>query len=402
MEPTVLIAAVVVAALVFDFCNGWNDSANAIATVVSTRVLSPLSAVILAGGLNFVGGLLSEEVASTVGTGLVDPGRITQTIVLAAMISGSLWVGAMTWLGMPISGTHSLVGGLIGAAGFALGVGALEGRGVGTVLAAMLISPLAGLAVGFAVMAALMWAFRRARPVLVNRLFGKLQLVSVGAMACVHGMNDAQKVMGVITVALVAGGLHEPDQALRAPGPATVAEVCVARGDRVLPRQVVLTVRDDAGRVSALVAEHGGRLRALRVAVGARLAPGQVVADVRAGVPLWVKLACSFVIALGTCAGGWKVIRTLGMNLIKIRPIHGFAAETGASLTLALAATWGVPVSTTHTITGAIMGVGATQGLYRVRWGLGKKIVLSWILTLPLTALLGGATWGLLRLLGLP
>ncbi|MBX3468332.1 MAG: inorganic phosphate transporter [Planctomycetes bacterium] len=318
MEPTTLIVAVVIAALIFDFCNGWNDSANAIATVVSTRVLSPITAVVLAALLNFAGAFASEEVAKTIGSGLVNAADVTQTIVLASMLSASVWVAMMTFVGMPISGSHSLIGALVGAAAFAKGWSIVHSGGVFKVLVAMLISPILGALMGFVIMAAVLWLFRRARPTFVNQLFGKLQLLSVSLMSWMHGTNDAQKVMGVITLALFAGGFVETND-----------------------------------------------------------------------VPLWVKVSCATMMGLGTACGGWKVIRTLGMGLIKIRPVHGFAAETGASLTLGLAAWQGIPVSTTHTITGSIIGVGTTQRA-SVSWGLGKKILYAWLLTLPSTALLGG------------
>lgn len=335
MEPTTLIIAVVIAALIFDFCNGWNDSANAIATVVSTRVLSPLAAVGLSACLNFAGAFASEEVAKTIGSGLVDKELVTQTMVLASMMSASFWVGSMTMVGMPISGSHSLIGALVGAAAFAKGIDSIHADGVGKVLLAMLLSPVLGALFGFMVMAAILWLFRRARPTLVNQLFGKLQLASVGLMSWMHGTNDAQKVMGVITLALFAGGFLQA-------GPS---------GDLA--------------------------------------------------VPLWVKIACATVMGIGTAAGGWKVIRTLGMGLIKIKPVHGFAAETGASITLGIAAWQGIPVSTTHTITGTIIGVGTTQRASGVNFGLGKKIMYAWLLTLPATALLSGLFHFLLTLVGL-
>ena len=331
MDPaTLFIVAVVVAALAFDFCNGWNDSANAIATVVSTRVLSPLTAVLIAALLNFAGAFLSEGVAKTIGKGIVDANQVTQAVVLASMLSATLWVAAMTLVGMPISGSHSLIGSLVGAAAFAKGLGVIHTHGLVTTLVAMLVSPLAGFLIGFLVMLIVLYICRYMRPGTVGVVFGKLQLVSVSAMAGSHGMNDAQKVMGVITLALIAG--------------------------KFLPKD--------------------------------------------APVPLWVKVACATVMAIGTLAGGWKVIKTLGMGLIKIKPVHGFAAETGASITLGVAAYMGVPVSTTHTITGSIMGVGATRRLSAVSWGLGTKILVAWVLTLPATALMGGLFYMLLRLLG--
>lgn len=316
-DPLFLTIAVVITALIFDYTNGWNDSANAIATVVSTRVLSPGRAVLLAAVLNFGGALASTEVAKTIGGGLVDKDVVTQEVVLCSMAAAAIWVGVLTQFGMPISGSHSLIGSLVGAAAMAKGWSAVHVSGLHKVLLALLISPVAGLILGFLLMWGLTWLVRAWSPGRVAAVFGKGQLLSVSWMAWEHGHNDAQKVMGVITLALFAGKYQETLE-----------------------------------------------------------------------VPLWVKLACATAMALGTAAGGWKVIRTLGSGLIKIQPIHGFAAESAASVTLAAAAWNGVPVSTTHTITGCIMGVGATRRLSAVRWGLGGKILLAWLFTLPMTALL--------------
>ena len=325
-EPSfVLIIAVVVAALAFDYTNGWNDSANAIATVVSTRVLSPGRAVLLAAVLNFGGALVSTKVAKMIGGGLVDSEQVTQSVVLASMLASAAWVGGMTYIGMPISGSHSLIGALIGSAAMAKGWGVVHASGVTKVLIALLVSPLLGLGLGFLLMWALLWLVRRWSPHRVGAVFGKAQIASVSWMAWEHGTNDAQKVMGVITLALVAGKFQ------------TGLEV-----------------------------------------------------------PLWVKIACATAMSVGTAAGGWKVIRTLGTGLIKIQPIHGFAAETAASITLAGAAHLGIPVSTTHTITGAIMGVGSTKRLSAVKWGLGGKILVAWLFTLPMCALLAALAYRLL------
>ena len=327
-EPSLLILVVVVTAVVFDYMNGWNDSANAIATVVSTRVLSPGRAVVLAALLNLGGALVSVKVAKTITAGIVEPAMITQTAVLACMLSAAAWVWFCTAGGLPISGSHSLIGALVGAALAKTGtLDVVQPAGVEKVLLAMLISPLLGFAISFVLMGSLLWILRSFSNSQVQRTFGKLQLVSVSFMAWEHGRNDAQKVMGVITLALIAGGFQ---------------------------------------------------------------------ASSDTNPQLWVKLVCGTAMALGTAAGGWKVIRTLGSNLIKIQPVHGFAAETGASITLAMAASIGAPVSTTHTITGAIMGVGATRRLSAVRWGLGTKIMMAWVFTLPTTAILGALFyWGL-------
>jgi PiT family inorganic phosphate transporter len=318
-DPAVLIVLVVIVALMFDFANGWNDAANAIATVVSTRVLSPLTAVLLAGSLNFVGAYLSTRVAKTIGGSIVDPTTVTLTVILAAMLGAFLWTFFMTRIGMPISGSHSLIGGLIGAVIFASGFGVLKMGGVYKVFLALLISPVFGLIVGFLVMVSIMHIFKKVSPATVNRYFGRLQIISVSFMALSHGTNDAQKVMGIITMALLSGGYISTFE-----------------------------------------------------------------------VPLWVMSACALMMGLGTATGGWKVIKTLGLKLSKIQPVHGFAAESAASAVLLTAANLGAPVSTTHVITTCIMGVGSTRRLSAVRWGIGKKIVYAWVFTLPACGIMAG------------
>ena len=319
MEISFLIIAVVVVALMFDFANGWNDSANAIATVVSTRVLSPLNAVLLAGVLNFAGAFFSTSVAKTIGKGIVDPTIISPVVVLAAMLGAFTWTAIMTLRGLPISGSHSLIGGLVGSVIFAKGVTVLKMAGIKKIGLALLFSPIFGLVIGFLLMVIIMHIFKNCSTGWVNKIFGKLQLVSVCAMAYSHGANDAQKVMGIITMALVSGGY--------------------------------LTEME---------------------------------------VPFWVIVACGTVMGLGTAMGGWKVIKTLGLQLSKIQPVHGFAAESSASIVLMGAAAIGAPVSTTHVITSCIMGVGSTKRLSAVRWGIGKKILYAWVFTLPACGIMAG------------
>lgn len=324
-ESFELIVLIVIVALMFDFANGWNDAANAIATVVSTRVLSPLSAVLLAAVLNFVGAYLSTRVAKTIGSGMVDPRMVSDVVVLSAMLSAFLWTFLMTVVGMPISGSHSLIGGLVGAVVSSKGFSVLKAKGIYKVLTALLISPLVGLVAGFIIMVMLMHLFKTMSPGRVNAIFGKLQIISVSFMALSHGTNDAQKVMGIITMALVSRGYLETMD-----------------------------------------------------------------------VPLWVMTICAITMGAGTAFGGWRVIRTLGLKLSKIQPVHGFAAESAASITLLGAASMGAPVSTTHVITSCIMGVGATRRLSAVRWGIGKKILYAWILTLPACAIIAGMLYPLL------
>lgn len=312
----VILILVVGAALLFDFANGQNDSANAIATVISTKVLSPLSAIIFATVLNFVGALVSTKVAKTIGGGLVDPTIVTNTVILASMLVAAGWVMVCSRLGLPVSGSHALIGSLVGAALAGFGFAALKVKGILLVLIALVLSPLMGFAIGYALLVVFYWIAARWSPPTARRIFSLLQTGSSGFMAFTHGMNDAQKVMGVITLALFT-----------------------------------------SGKIPAIA------------------------------VPHWVMLACASVMALGTAAGGWGVIRTLGTKLTHLRPIEGCAAETAAGVTLALAAHLGAPVSTTHTITGAIMGVGTAYRMKSVKWLVGTKIVSAWVLTLPACAL---------------
>ncbi|MEW6752575.1 MAG: inorganic phosphate transporter [Candidatus Latescibacterota bacterium] len=316
---TTILVLVIVAALVFDFVNGWNDSANAIATVISTRVLSPLTAVLFAAVLNFVGALVSTRVAHTIGGGLVDPSVIQEYVILASMVAAAAWVALCTLWGLPISGSHSLIGGLVGSAAAIYGPTVLKAGGVAKVLVAMAVSPVLGLVIGFILQIAVYWLARTMTPATARRSFGVMQLFSSGFMAFTHGMNDAQKVMGVITLALFSAGLLS-----------------------------------------------------------------------QIAVPLWVMLLCATAMALGTAVGGQRVIKTLGMRLTHLRPAEGFAAETAAGLVLSVAAGMGVPVSTTHTITGSILGSGSAYRPRGVKWSIGQKIVYAWIFTLPATALLGG------------
>jgi len=330
LDPSLMLVVIVVAALLFDFVNGWNDSANAIATVVSTRTLSPLQAVTMAAVLNFVGALVSTKVAKTIGGGLVDPSVVTGDIVLAAMVSATLWVAFCTVFGLPISGSHSLVGGLVGAAVARFGTDVVIMDGIWKVLVGLFLSPVLGFVGGAILLFIVYWMAYRMRPRTARRTFGTLQVLSSCFMAYTHGMNDAQKVMGVITLALFS-----------------------------------------AGKISDII------------------------------VPTWVMFSCALVMGLGTAAGGWGVIKTLGMKLAHIRPIEGFAAETAGGVVLSLAAHFGVPVSTTHTITGSILGVGAAFRAKAVKWSIGTKIVYAWVFTLPCTALLAALLAMLIHKLGI-
>ncbi|HEX6988210.1 MAG TPA: inorganic phosphate transporter [Bacillota bacterium] len=327
-EPQWLILAVVAAALLFDFTNGWNDAANAVATVVSTRVLSPFAAVSLSALLNVVGAFYSTAVARTIGSDIIDPAVATQQVVLAALIGGITWNTAMTIAGLPISASHALLGGMIGAALVHGGAGALQMEGIRLILIAMILSPAVGLVFGYVFIQVLRRVFGGAPPALVNALFRRLQLLSAGWMSFSHGTNDAQKAMGIMTLALFSGGYIDSID-----------------------------------------------------------------------VPGWVVLVCALAMGVGTMVGGWRVIRTLGMRMLKLEPIHGFAAETGAALVLTFTAGSGVPVSTTHTITGSILGVGASRGFSAVRWGVAGKILYAWLFTLPGSGLVAALSYAIFRAL---
>jgi len=323
-----LLIAVIVAALVFDFINGFHDAANAIATSVSTGVLPIRTAVIIAAIFNFVGALTGVKVAQTIAKGFAAPGDVTQTVVLSALIGASTWNLLTWWRGMPSSSSHALIGGLAGAVVAQAGVSAFEWETlVGKVLVPLVLSPLLGFVIAFFVMVGLLWLVRESRPATVHRRSRVMQLVSACAMAFSHGSNDAQKVMGVITLALVS---------------------FVAGGHEGLP-EWMLPVDGD----------H---------------------------IPTWVILSCAGAIALGTAAGGKRIIKTMGSKIIRISPLQGFAAETAGTATILGASAMGVPVSTTHCINAAIMGVGASKRLSAVRWGVAGNMFLAWVMTLPASA----------------
>ena len=330
-EIPLLLVLIVLVALVFDFTNGAHDCANAIATVVSTKVLSPRTAVIMAAVLNLGGALLGTEVAKTLGSGIVHPDVVvgSHVLVLAALVGAIAW-NLITWyFGIPSSSSHALIGGLIGAAVADAGFSSLNGVSiVHKVLLPLVISPLSGFIVGFLCMWLLYWLFARVNRGVINRSFRKMQILSAGFMATSHGLNDAQKTMGIITLALVVFGQLE-------------------------------TVE----------------------------------------VPLWVKLACASAMAAGTAIGGWKIVRTMGHRIFKLEPVHGFAAETSASLVICGASLVGAPISTTHTITACIFGVGSTKRLSAVRWGVAGNLVVAWVLTIPAAASISWISFHLLHLI---
>jgi PiT family inorganic phosphate transporter len=321
-------------ALIFDFLNGFHDSANSIATVVSTRVLSPGVAVLWAAFFNFIAFLLFHlKVADTMGKDIVDPNIVDNRLIAATLVAASVW-DILTWYwGLPTSSSHALVGGLIGAALVSRGVSALQWDGISKTVVFIFLSPLIGLLLGQALAIIIAWLFRSTSPRRVDTIFRRGQLVSAALYSLGHGGNDAQKTMGIIFVLLIA-------------------------------------------------ASQGGASFAT---------PDQV--------PTEVVLACHVAMGLGTLCGGWRIVKTMGQRIIHLRPVDGFCAETGAAATLVLTIYGGVPVSTTHTITGAIVGVGSMKRLSAVRWGVAGRVVWAWILTIPGTALVAATTWWALGLL---
>jgi PiT family inorganic phosphate transporter len=322
-----LLIVVIVTAIVFDFINGFHDAANAIATVVSTGVLPVRTAVLMAGLFNFIGAISGTAVAKTIASGFADPAIVVQTVVLAALLGAITWNLITWWYGIPSSSSHALVGGLAGAVVAHAGVGAFKWSALGEkVLLPLVLSPLLGFVIAFAVMIGLTWGVRRMRPQTVHRGSRKMQLVSACMMALGHGSNDAQKSMGIIALALAA---------------------FVAAGHTGLPSWML---------------PNGDQ------------------------IPLWVIISCAAAIALGTAAGGKKIIKTMGTKIIRITPLQGFAAETAGAATIFAASHLGVPVSTTHCINACIMGVGASKRISAVRWGVAGNILTAWVLTIPLSA----------------
>jgi PiT family inorganic phosphate transporter len=321
---TIEIAAVILVALAFDFVNGFHDAANSIATVVSTRVLSPRYAVIWAAFFNFIAFLIFQtHVANTIGKGVVDPHVIDTPVVFAALTGAIIWDLITWWFGIPSSSSHALIGGLAGAGVAKAGASVLDGPGLTRIGISIVASPLIGLALGFWLMVAVFWIFRRFTPARVDAWFRRGQLLSAALYSLGHGGNDAQKTMGIITVLLYANGILGPEF-------------------------------------------H---------------------------VPLWVVLACHAAMGLGTLSGGWRIVRTMGLRITKLKPVGGYCAETGGAVTLFLATNLGIPVSTTHTITGAIVGVGSVTSASAVRWGVAGRIVWAWVLTIPCSAFISALTW---------
>lgn len=317
MPDISVVYVVVFFALAFDYINGFHDTANAIATSVSTRALKPQYAIVMATALNFCGALFSTGVAKTIGGDIVrSASLVSQPMIVAALIGAILWNLLTWWYGIPSSSSHALVGGVIGTVAVSSGWMALNGEGILKIVLALVVSPVLALATGYIVMILLLWGFGRLAPAKINFGFKRMQLISAALMAFSHGSNDAQKSMGIITLALLS-----------------------------------------AGYIPTL------------------------------DVPLWVKLGCATAMGMGTAVGGWKIIKTMGGKIFKLEPINGFAADLNSSIVIFSATLLHLPVSTTHVVAGSIMGVGSAKRLRAVRWGVARQMLMAWVLTIPLSAL---------------
>jgi PiT family inorganic phosphate transporter len=326
-----VVVLLVVLALLFDFMNGFHDAANSIATVVSTGVLKPGQAVAFAAFFNVLAIFVFHlKVAATVGKGIVEPGIVDQHVVFGALVGAIAWNLFTWWYGIPSSSSHALIGGIVGATLAKAGTGPLVWGGVLKTVAFIFISPLMGFLLGSLLMVAVSWICMRWRPLTVDNVFRRLQLVSAGLYSLGHGGNDAQKTIGIIWLLLIAAGYTSASDALP---------------------------------------------------------------------PLWVIWSCYIAIGLGTMFGGWRIVKTMGQRITKLKPVGGFCAETGGAITLFVASGLGVPVSTTHTITGAIFGVGSVRNASAVRWGLAGHIVMAWVFTIPATALIAAVFYGVSRVL---
>jgi len=339
------VLLIVVVAFIFDFINGFHDSANSIATIVGTRVLSPAAAVAWAAFFTFVAlWVIGTAVAKTIGSGMIDTDLVTPSVILAGLIGAIIW-NLITWAyGLPSSSSHALIGGYAGAAVARAGFAAIIPGGWTKTLIFIVLSPIIGLLAGFLLMVATFWIFQRVSPARVDRIFRGGQLASSALFSLSHGANDAQKTMGIIAGLLVA------------------SQELFANQEGFL-RHFYLTNTDH--------------------------------------IPFWIKFGAHFAIGLGTLFGGWRIVKTMGTGITKLQPVGGFCAETGGAFAIFLATHLGIPVSTTHTITGAIVGVGATRRLSAVRWGLAGRIVWAWVLTIPAACIMAMLSYWLLRLIGL-
>jgi PiT family inorganic phosphate transporter len=324
-----VIWAVVLLAVLFDYINGFHDTANAIATSVSTRAISPQHAVIMAATLNFAGAMISTGVAKTIGGDLVlEPAQISLEVIVAALIGAIIWNVATWYYRIPSSSSHALIGGVIGAVSASVGPQALSYGGISKIVLSLILSPVVALGTGYFVMIGLLWIFRNFSPITLNHQFRRLQLVSASLMAFSHGSNDAQKAMGIITLALLSGGYIDTLE-----------------------------------------------------------------------VPIWVKIACATSMALGTSAGGWRIISTMGTKIFKMESINGFAADLNSSIVIFSATFLHLPVSTTHVVSGSIMGIGSAERVRAVHWGVARSMLVAWVITIPISAVMSAIIYSIIDLL---
>lgn len=326
MPENWLIWSIVFLAVLFDYINGFHDTANAIATSVSTRAIAPRNAIIMAAVLNFLGAMVSTGVAKTIGGDLVlNPGQISLEVIVAALIGAIIWNVATWYFCIPSSSSHALIGGVIGAVCISVGPAALDSHGIGKIILSLILSPGIALLIGYLVMIAILWIVRKRSPLLLNRKFRKMQLASAGLMAFSHGSNDAQKAMGIITLALLSGGYIQAME-----------------------------------------------------------------------VPIWVKMLCATSMALGTSVGGWRIISTMGTKIFKLESINGFAADLNSAIVIFSATFLHLPVSTTHVVSGSIMGVGSAKRVRAVHWGVARSMLIAWVITIPITAIVSAGIYTLI------
>lgn len=328
----ILLYVVIALVLIFDFLNGFHDSANSIATVVSTKVLSPITAVAMAAFFNFIAfTIFPLKVATTIGKGVINPDVINLTVIAAALIAAITWNLLTWWWGLPSSSSHTLVGGLVGAAIVYAGVSSVVISGVIKIVAFIVVAPLLGMVIAFIVSTIVVWISHKFTPFTVDKHFRRLQILSSATLSLGHGGNDAQKSMGIIWAALI---VSQP--------------IIISSG-----------------------------------------APSWFHTSKESSIALWIILSCQTAIALGTLFGGWRIVKTMGQKITKLKPFEGFSSDISGAMTLFGATHWGIPVSTTHTITGAIIGVGSRKGVSAVKWGITKKIFWAWVLTIPISAMIG-------------
>jgi PiT family inorganic phosphate transporter len=439
-----LLIAIVILAVIFDFINGFHDSANSIATIVSTRVLTPLQAVVWAAFFNFVAFFIFKDhkVAAAIGKGVVDA-KVLNLIVIIGGLSGAIVWNLMTWWwGIPSSSSHALVGGLVGAALVKAGTGSIIVAGVTKILIFIIIAPLLGIVVAFTIAVIVLHICKNLPTAKVDKYFRRLQLVSSALFSIGHGGNDAQKSMGVIWIALIifytqvsVKGLNENSPGLSSQQSMVFEQIKKVKQDSHYKEykdnvQLALAKIDDkvlAGRIDHLDTQTLAKVALLDVTtkkhysaldlikyVANNKAKTQALATASAescyhdfvnakcienvGMPTWAALACYFAMGLGTMFGGWRIVKTMGQKVAQLKPFEGFCAETGGAITLFATEALGIPTSTTHTITGCIMGAGMTKRLSAVRWGIAGNIILAWIITIPAAAIMGGFTYFVLQL----